>query len=81
MHFCQRKTCQKHRGKGKTNNPCKVNGLCDLQHDYYCNGYLQAFFLLTAKAIESGKHYKLYSVQDDEGNTKYIDSSKYESLM
>ena len=54
-------------------------------HEYdlevYCNGYLQAFFLLTAKAIESGKHYKLHVIKDDEGNTEYVDSSKYESFI
>jgi len=39
--------------------------------DVYCNGFIQAFFLLTADAIRSGKHYQLYSIVNDE-NIRYI---------
>lgn len=38
-----------------------------------CNGFLQAFFLLTADAIRLGKHYQLESITDDEGNKRLID--------
>ena len=33
-----------------------------------CNGFLQAFFLLTAEAIKSGKHYQLHSIKDENMN-------------
>ncbi len=39
-----------------------------------CFGFLQAFFLLTAEAIKTGKHYQLYSITDNEHNfIRYID--------
>jgi hypothetical protein len=41
------------------------------QHTYTlevsCNGFNQAFILLTAKAIESGKHYQLETITDEIG--------------
>tara|TARA_R110000772_G_scaffold268686_3_gene397526 strand:+ start:8464 stop:8679 length:216 start_codon:yes stop_codon:yes gene_type:complete len=30
-----------------------------------CNGLIQAFILLTAKAINSGKHYQLHSIKNE----------------
>jgi len=33
-----------------------------------CNGFLEAFFLLTADAIRMGRHYQLYSITKDETN-------------
>lgn len=36
----------------------------------YCNGFLQAFFLLTADAIRSGRHYQLYTITDE--NDKFV---------
>jgi hypothetical protein len=38
-----------------------------------CFSFFQAFFLLTADAIRSGKHYQLYSITDDKGVEKKID--------
>lgn len=38
-----------------------------------CNGFLQAFFLLTADAIRSGRHYQLRSITDEEGKKIMID--------
>ncbi len=43
------------------------------QLDVTCNGYLEAFFLLTAKAISEGKHYQLYTIADEEGRIRYVD--------
>ena len=37
-----------------------------------CNGFFQAFFLLTADAIRSGRHYQLKSISDEKGNFKNI---------
>jgi len=37
-----------------------------------CHSFLQAFFLLTADAIRSGKHYQLNSIEDENGHIKYI---------
>ena len=41
-------------------------------HEYtlsvYCFGFLQAFFLLTAEAIKTGKHYQLYNITDEKDN-------------
>lgn len=40
-----------------------------------CNGFLQAFFLLTADAIRSGKHYQLATITNvDQGGTKTVDN-------
>jgi len=39
-----------------------------------CNGYLQAFFLLTADAIRSGKHYQLHSIINEKGNSVFVDN-------
>jgi len=37
-----------------------------------CNGFIEAFFLLTAEAIKSGRHYQLDSIKDEKGNVKYV---------
>lgn len=37
-----------------------------------CNGFFEAFFLLTADAIRSGRHYQLKSISDEKGNFKNI---------
>ena len=37
-----------------------------------CNGFLNAFFLLTAKAIESGRHYQLHSITDEKDNKRMV---------
>jgi len=39
----------------------------------YCNGLIQAIILLTAKAIEEGKHYQLNTIIDEKGSISYID--------
>ena len=45
-------------------------------HEYsihaYCNGFLQAFFCLTADAIRSTRHYQLYKIVDEEGNERQV---------
>jgi len=38
-----------------------------------CNGFVQAFFLLTADAIRSGRHYQLNSITDENDNVRKID--------
>ena len=38
----------------------------------YCNGFLQAFFLLTADAIRSARHYQLHSIKDENGNKRMV---------
>lgn len=38
-----------------------------------CNGFLQAFFLLTADAIRSSKHYQLNSITDENMNVRKVD--------
>jgi len=38
-----------------------------------CHGFLQAFFLLTAAAIKSGRHYQLDNIVDEKGNIAKID--------
>jgi hypothetical protein len=38
-----------------------------------CNGFLQAFFLLTADAIRSARHYQLNTITDENGNEKMVD--------
>lgn len=42
------------------------------QSDVICNGFVQAFILLTADAIRSGRHYQLNSIEDENGHIKYI---------
>mgnify|MGYP003555090943 CR=1 FL=1 len=32
-----------------------------------CNGFIQAFFLLTADAIRSARHYQLNTITDEKG--------------
>jgi len=41
--------------------------------EVYCNGTIQAFFLLIAEAIKSGKHYQLNTITDEKGNVYTID--------
>lgn len=54
-------------------------------HEYtlevYCNGFIQAFFLLTAKAIEMGRHYQLSTITDEEDNVRYIDDILKVSIL
>lgn len=38
----------------------------------HCNGFLQAFFLLTADAIRQAKHYQLHLITDEAGNERKI---------
>ena len=38
----------------------------------YCNGFIQALFLLTADAIKSGKHYQLNSITDENGSKRMV---------
>jgi hypothetical protein len=33
----------------------------------YCNGFIQAFFLLTSDAIRSARHYQLDTITDEKG--------------
>lgn len=33
-----------------------------------CNGFIQAFFLLTADAIRSARHYQLNTITDEKGD-------------
>lgn len=39
-----------------------------------CFGFLEAFFLLTADAIRSARHYQLFSITDDKGNSVKVDN-------
>lgn len=43
------------------------------QLEVNCNGFLQAFFLLTADAIRSARHYQLNSITDEKGNKIMVD--------
>ena len=38
-----------------------------------CNGFLQAFFLLTADAIRSGRHYQLECIIDEDKKIRLVD--------
>lgn len=38
-----------------------------------CSGFLQAFFLLTADAIRSGRHYQLHSIMDEKFQERMVD--------
>lgn len=38
-----------------------------------CNGFMQAFFLLTADAIKSARHYQLFSITDENDNVRFVD--------
>lgn len=47
-----------------------------------CNGFLQAFFLLTADAIRSARHYQLASITDEKGSVREVDDiAKCSSLI
>jgi hypothetical protein len=39
----------------------------------YADGFLQAFILLTAKAIQNGWHYQLERIEKDDGGLVYVD--------
>jgi len=39
-----------------------------------CNGTIQAFFLLTADAIRSARHYQLSTIIDEKGRSTRVDS-------
>jgi hypothetical protein len=43
------------------------------QLEVNCNGFLQAFFSLTADAIRNGRHYQLNKITDEKGNEKMVD--------
>ena len=43
------------------------------QLDVYCNGFLQAFFLLTADAIKSGRYYQLQTIKSEKGEIRMVD--------
>ena len=47
-------------------------------HEYtstvLCNGTMQAFFLLTADAIRSARHYQLSTITDEKGKVTSDDS-------
>ena len=38
----------------------------------YCQGFLQAFFLLTADAIKSARHYQLATITNELGDVRQI---------
>ncbi len=38
-----------------------------------CFGFIEAFFLLTAEAIKTGKHYQLNKITDEKGHVRYVD--------
>lgn len=39
----------------------------------YCDCFLQAFFLLTADAINTGRHYQLSTITDDKNQKVSVD--------
>lgn len=45
----------------------------EYQLEVNCNGFLQAFFLLTADAIRTGQNYQLYSITDERNGVRKID--------
>lgn len=46
------------------------------------NGFIQAFFLLTAKAISSGQHYQLDTITDEKGDIRKVgDICKVSELL
>jgi len=47
----------------------------------YCFGFLEAFFLLTADAIRSGKHYQLSYINDENGNSRGVEDIMKASLL
>lgn len=42
-------------------------------HEVHCNGFIQAFFLLTDDAIRSGRHYQLHTIEDEDGCVMYVE--------
>lgn len=51
------------------------NGINIYNETVYCDSFTQAFILLTANAINNGKHYQLESITDDEeGVTKQVNT-------
>ena len=48
----------------------------------YCNGFLEAFILLTADAIKQGKHYQLENIADEHLNVcKVADIIKLNEIL
>lgn len=46
------------------------------------NSFIQAFFLLTADAINLGRHYQLATITDDKENVRYVkDICKVSELL
>lgn len=43
------------------------------QIEVNCNGFIQAFFLLTADAIRSARHYQLSKITDEKGDERVVD--------
>lgn len=41
--------------------------------DVRCDSFFQAFFLLTADAIRSGRHYQLKTITDEKGSVVSVD--------
>ena len=39
-----------------------------------CFGFFEAFFILTAEAIRSGRHYQFSHIEDEKGERKFIDN-------
>lgn len=52
--------------------------IADNRHTYTlsvnCNGFIQAFILLTAEAIKNGYHYQLDTILDEKGNEAQVSS-------
>ena len=47
-----------------------------------CNGFIQAFFLLTADAIRSARHYQLNTITDEKGDVVEVgDICKVSKLL
>jgi len=43
------------------------------QLEVYCNGFLKAFFLLTAEAINRGNHWQLDKIIAENGDERTVD--------
>lgn len=46
-----------------------------------CKGFVQAFYLLTADAIRSGKNYELSTITDENGIIRNIDNDWKECVL
>lgn len=49
--------------------------------EVHCGSYSQAFFLLTADAIRAGKHYKLYSITNENDKTALVKDIDITSIL